>query len=35
VFLARTAWHLKTTMEDWPKLRFQQTKEPVLVDGAS
>jgi peptide chain release factor 3 len=35
VFLARTAWHLKTTMEDWPKIRFQQTKEPVLVEGAT
>ena len=29
VFLARTAWHLKTTGEDWPKVRFLKTKEQV------
>jgi peptide chain release factor 3 len=29
VFLARNAWHLKTTGEDWPQVRFLKTKEQV------
>jgi peptide chain release factor 3 len=29
VFLARNAWHLKTTGEDWPGLRFLKTREQV------
>jgi peptide chain release factor 3 len=29
VFLARNAWHLKTTGEEWPALRFLKTKEQV------
>ncbi len=29
VFLARNAWHLKTTGEDWPQLRLLKTKEQV------
>ncbi len=29
VFLARNAWHLKTTMEEWPQLKFLKTKEQV------
>ncbi|MDP9120606.1 MAG: peptide chain release factor 3 [Acidobacteriota bacterium] len=29
VFLARNAWHLKTTGEDWPAVRFLKTKEQV------
>ena len=27
VFLARNAWHLNTTSEDWPDIRFLKTKE--------
>ena len=27
VFLARNAWHLNTTAENWPALRFLKTKE--------
>src|SRR5271167_247797 len=27
VFLARNAWDLRTTMEEWPKLRFKETRE--------
>jgi len=27
VFLARNAWDLKTTIEEWPGLRFQETRE--------
>ncbi|MCB1036484.1 MAG: peptide chain release factor 3, partial [Acidobacteria bacterium] len=29
VFLARNAWHLETTAEKWPDLRFQKIKEPT------
>jgi peptide chain release factor 3 len=29
VFLARNAWHLKSTGEDWPDVRFLTTKEQV------
>jgi peptide chain release factor 3 len=29
VFLARNAWHLKKTTEDWPAIRFLKTKEQV------
>jgi len=29
VFLARNAWHLKTTGEEWPGIRLLKTKEPV------
>ncbi|HVR97546.1 MAG TPA: peptide chain release factor 3 [Thermoanaerobaculia bacterium] len=29
VFLARNAWHLKSTGEDWPGMRFLKTKEQV------
>jgi peptide chain release factor 3 len=29
VFLARNAWHLKMTTEDWPDVRFLKTKEQV------
>jgi peptide chain release factor 3 len=29
VFLARNAWHLKTTGEEWPGLKFLKTKEQV------
>ena len=29
VFLARNAWHLKMTTEDWPGVRFLKTKEQV------
>jgi len=29
VFLARNAWHLKKTTEDWPGIRFLKTKEQV------
>ncbi len=29
VFLARNAWHLKSTGEDWPEMRFLKTKEQV------
>jgi peptide chain release factor 3 len=27
VFLARNAWDLKTTIEEWPQLRFRETRE--------
>ena len=27
VFLARNAWHLEKTMEDWPGVKFLKTKE--------
>src|SRR5947199_5608631 len=27
VFLARNAWELRTTIEEWPKLRFRETRE--------
>ena len=27
VFLARNAWHLNSTGEDWPDIRFLKTKE--------
>ena len=27
VFLARSAWDLKTTIEEWPQLRFRETRE--------
>ncbi len=27
VFLARNAWDLRTTVEEWPSLRFQETRE--------
>ncbi len=27
VFLARNAWDLRTTIEEWPKLRFRETRE--------
>jgi peptide chain release factor 3 len=29
VFMARNAWHLNTTIEDWPDIRFMKTKETV------
>ncbi|HEY0783431.1 MAG TPA: peptide chain release factor 3, partial [Thermoanaerobaculia bacterium] len=29
VFMARSAWQLKTTAEDWPDIRFLKTKEQV------
>ncbi len=29
VFMARNAWHLKSTNEDWPQIRFLKTKEQV------
>ena len=29
VLLARNAWHLNTTEEDWPDIRFLKTKETV------
>ncbi|NQV83630.1 MAG: peptide chain release factor 3 [Rhodospirillales bacterium] len=29
VFMARNAWHLNTTVEDWPDIRFLKTKETV------
>ena len=29
VFLARSAWHLKCTEDDWPDLRFLKTREQV------
>ena len=29
VFLARNAWHLKTTAEEWPGMKFLKTKEQV------
>ncbi len=31
VFLARNAWHLNKTEEDWPELRFMKTKEQEIV----
>jgi peptide chain release factor 3 len=35
VFLARNAWHLDDVSRDWPKLRFEKTKEQVhLADAA-
>ncbi|MEO5366393.1 MAG: peptide chain release factor 3 [Magnetococcus sp. WYHC-3] len=30
VFLARNAWHLQTTLQEWPALRFLATKEQTL-----
>ena len=27
VFLARSAWDLRTTIEEWPRLRFSETRE--------
>jgi len=30
VFMARNAWHLDTTVENWPKLKFLKTKEQVI-----
>ena len=30
VFLARNDWHLDTTAEEWPALRFLKTKEQVF-----
>jgi peptide chain release factor 3 len=27
VFLARNAWDLRTTIEEWPQLRFRETRE--------
>jgi peptide chain release factor 3 len=27
VFLARNAWDLRTTIEEWPKIRFRETRE--------
>ncbi|MEQ8966145.1 MAG: peptide chain release factor 3 [Azospirillaceae bacterium] len=30
VFLARNAWHLDTTAENWPKLRFEKTREATV-----
>jgi len=27
VFLARNAWDLRTTIEEWPKIRFSATRE--------
>jgi peptide chain release factor 3 len=29
VFLARNAWHLRTTGEEWPAMRFLKTREQV------
>jgi peptide chain release factor 3 len=29
VFLARNDWHIERTGKDWPKLRFQKTREPT------
>jgi peptide chain release factor 3 len=29
VFLARNAWHLERTAEDFPEIRFLKTKEQV------
>jgi len=29
VFLARNSWHLKTTAEEWPDVKFLKTKEQV------
>lgn len=30
VFLARNDWHLNKAIEDWPKLRFQATREQTV-----
>ena len=30
VFMARNAWHLDTTVKEWPEIRFLKTKETVL-----
>ena len=27
VFLARTAWDLRTTIEEWPAIRFLETRD--------
>jgi len=27
VFLARYAWDLRTTIEEWPAIRFNETRE--------
>jgi hypothetical protein len=27
VFLARNAWDLRTTVEEWPAIRFRETRE--------
>jgi peptide subunit release factor RF-3 len=27
VFLARNAWDLRTTIEEWPHIRFKETRE--------
>jgi hypothetical protein len=27
VFLARNAWELRTTIGEWPALRFRETRE--------
>jgi peptide chain release factor 3 len=27
VFLARNAWDLRTTIEEWPNIRFSETRE--------
>jgi peptide chain release factor 3 len=27
VFLARNAWDLRTTIEEWPNIRFRETRE--------
>ncbi len=27
VFLARNAWDLRTTIEEWPAIRFRETRE--------
>jgi peptide chain release factor 3 len=29
VFLARNKWHLDTAIDEWPKLRFEKTKEQL------
>ncbi len=29
VFLARNSWHLKTTADEWPQIKFLKTKEQV------
>ena len=29
VFLAKSAWHLTCTEEDWPQVRFLRTREQV------
>jgi hypothetical protein len=26
-FVARNAWDLRTTIEEWPKIRFKETRE--------